>query len=399
MVSNIFLYVIFFTLYFWKIKDKLSRPLFSCLAIIYVIASLAACYIAYQPDYLHLPKSTIGVIYHIVTMLILLSAFKHMDSFSASPVEIRANTMLRYFSWLVVFFNGVVIATNIGNVNLDMVQNDVLSIRSAMEMGEVGAVQTGWQRYPYFFGSCYWMVAIALSFYFMIVTPKNKILIYSLLLSSTSILVYGMAIASRDCMLVYFYVFLFLYFIVKKNLPELWRKRTNYVALVGGGIAGAFFILVTFIRFFFMADQGRGLAGTIGYIGQGLVNFQSAFSEYPNGLTHGTSKFPFFVGSSISRFNLGDTISSSLELNVFYTTVGSWVMDVGVWITLIIVFIYYTVIKKAFSLRKSAFSLIYVAIALHFAFYVIFYQVTSMTGTLLFAYLAIVGMDLITRRR
>ena len=142
----------------------------------------------------------------------------------------------------------------------------------------------------------------------------------------------------------------------------------------------------------------RSLSGTVAYIGQGFVNFQSGFAEHPEGLTGGASKFPVFSGTSMSRFNISDVVMSSLSLNVFYTVIGSWVMDVGIWVTIVIVFIYSKIIKFTIRLPKSPFTLIYIALALHFAFYLIFYQVTSMTGSLLLIYSIIIIMDIYTMK-
>lgn len=399
MIQNIYLYIIVFGIVFWKTKNKFGRPIYSIILLIFLIASTAACYTAYMPNYLSLPKSNIGVIYHIIVLLMLLFAYKNIDSISDRTIQSRNKSVMYILAICLCFFNFIVIINDCLNIDISLIQNDVTSVRNAMADGDMGEVKTGWMRYPYFFGSCTWMAVIALAFYFMACFPQKKILIYALLISSTSKLIYGFSIASRDCMLVYFYVFIMLYMCVKKNINKIWLNKVKTMILVVGGMSMTFFVFVTILRFFLDADTARTQAGTIAYLGQGFVNFQSAFVEHPEGLTHGASKFPVFAGTSLSRFGLSDVLISSLRLNVFYTIVGSWVMDVGIWITVLIALIYSKVIKFIILLPKSPFTLIYIALAFHFAFYLIFYQVTSMTGSLLLIYFIIIIMDVLTRKK
>lgn len=391
--------MIVFVFLFLKTKNKKTKPIYSIILVIFLLASAAACYTAYMPDYLLLPKSNVGVVYHIVAMLVLLLSYKNIDSVSRKSIQSRNNSVITILALCLCFFNFVVIVNDYFYINITNIQSDVASVRNAMVDGDIGGVANGLMRYPYFFGSCTWMAVIALAFYFMAYSPQKKMLIYALLISSTSKLIFGLSIASRDCMLVYFFVFIMMYMCVKKDISSVWSKKVRLIILGGSSLALAFFLFVTFLRFFLEADTERSQSGTIAYIGQGFVNFQSAFVEHPEGLTHGASKFPVFSGASMSRFNISDVVMSSLKLNVFYTVIGSWVMDVGIWITILIVFIYSKLIKFVIQLPKSPFTLIYIALSFHFAFYLIFYQVTSMTGSLLLIYIVIIIMDVFTMKR
>lgn len=399
MIQNVYVYIIVFVLVFLKTKNKLERPIYSIILLMFLLSSVAACYTAYMPDYLFLPKSNIGVVYHIVTLLLLLFSYKNIDSVSEKSIQPRNDSVIRFLAYCLCFFNFIVIINDYPNISFALIQNDVTSIRNSMVEGDIGGVANGWMRYPYFFGSCTWMAVLALAFYFMSYSPHRKMLIYILLISSTSKLIFGLSIASRDCMLVYFFVFIMMYLCVKKNIASAWTKKIKGMIVLGGGLVIAFFVFVTFLRFFLDADTTRSQSGTIAYLGQGFVNFQSAFVEHPEGITHGASKFPVFAGTSVSRFRVSDTIMSSLRLNVFYTIIGSWVMDVGIWITMFVVLIYSKVIKFIIRLPKSPFTLIYLALAFHFAFYIVFYQVTSLTGSLLLIYFVIVVMDILTKKK
>lgn len=397
-MNSVYLYPICFFLFICAIKKKRKKPVLLVITILYLLAAIAASIMINMYDYKFFPQSYTSAIYHILLMLMLLWPLRKIDRIADSPINDVAGNSLGILTCIVVFCCLVSIFCDIPYINLQQIAVDVSGIRTDMVEGNIGYVPP-MLRYPYYIGSCYWEVALGLAFYNMVRYPQRWFLIILLLFCSLSNVVYGFTIASRDCLLVYVFVLFMLFILCRKDLPQTWKNFVRLTIIVCGLIAAILLVVITFYRFFLFSDQDRQIAGTIGYLGQGMVYFCERFEKFPDGLTGGAMHFPIFVGKSISRFGVSDTLGTDVNLNVFSTTIGSWVCDVGVYMTVIVTIIFSSLIKKVISFRKSPFTIIYYVWIFRFIFYGLFYFVDTFNGTKLFIYLFIILWDALSRNK
>lgn len=393
-MNLLYLYVIFYILFFFFTKNKSRKVVFSCTLLMYLSSSLAAVYL-HNDMYEGNPIYFSATIYHIFMFYLLLKPLQRYDKLKGYYLPQTDERILNIFAFVVISLCLIKMYFDIQNVNIALLLMDVGSLRESLVDGDF-IESSPIVRYLNYFAGQYWSIALVLAFYYMQHHPQKRVFIILLLLSSLGVIVSGICVAAREYLIKYIYLFLILLYWFSSSMQHKWKKTLMTTVIILGGLFISFFLLITFLRFGDSSTSDSMFESLLSYLGQGYIYFSSYFDEFPNGATGGAVNFPLFAGKSMSAFNLDDQVSSSVPLNVFSTTIGTWYFEVGFIWTIIITVIHYFVFVHIGKSRITIFKLIYIIWIYDFIFSCMFFYNEVLNGSRILSILLILLVERIS---
>lgn len=395
----IILYPIFWFLVFSRIKQKKNHRYYCAVILVFLLSALASSYlIFYDPEYQYKQLSIVAIIYHLLMMWLLLSPVGAFDRLYYSKINPIPINVLYPFTITIIIIMVLFIVNGIQDVSLAAIATDSQELRQLLR--EEKEYSNVFMRYMDYFGSTYSVIPLALMFYYMVFSPKSKIIIYLLLICSLGQAVLSLQAAGREYMIKYIFVFLSLYYLTSNNLSKSWKKRTLFFFISIAVVFGAIFLLITFMRFTYTKDISAS-NNILNYLGQGNANFSEFFIKFPDGIypEKGQNTFPLIFGhSDIGSYDLNDYIYSDIELNVFGTGIGSWLNDCGIWLTIIVTLIFSFLFSIIGSIKEyNVFSLIYFGLVFEQVFSLLFFFHGSWNGTRVLSILILIFLDYLSR--
>lgn len=398
MKSVVILYPVFFLLVLLLSKNKKSHRLYCIIISVYFLAGLASVYICSNFwSYMSLPFSIGAVSFHLIALFLLLRPLKEFDERRSIELA-EPNRVVDTFTWIVVFLVLLYLIDGVRYVNFNSIIADVQGLRQELVEQDTSRSLLG---YIAFISKQLSVAPIALMFYYMINKPERKALIIILFVCSLAFPIVELRFAAREYLVKYVFVVFCLYFCTKHKIPPHWKKTVYKGGVVIVSIIAFVFLLISFLRFEDVGDTNTK-DSLIAYFGQGFAYFSEVFIHHPDGLfpEHGTMCFPFFAGEGRSVYNMSSQVVSSIHLNVFRTTIGSWLADCGIYLTAVITIIYSIVFRIIGKIRyQNVFTLIYMGWVYDFTFSSLFFFHSIVTGTSILVYLFVVIMDFISRNK
>lgn len=376
-----------------RTKNKKKNVPYVLLLCLYLFAGV--CTILYYNA--NTSKSFISleaVVYHLITLLLIIIPFKRFNKFSYKKIEVIPEKTLRPFALLLIIFSFISIGLDIVNIDTNRIAADVVGIRQ--DMAEGGNVRSGLLNYINYYACIYWSSALVIMFYYMAFYPSKKTIIFLLLIASLTVVIRSFTIAGRDIVLKYLFIITTLYFFFRDYMNEDWRGNLKKMMFVLGGLFISFFIFISYLRFSVNITSNTTMSESfLSYAGQPFLFFSDFYRDFSdNGATGGAIHFPLFTGKQMmSRFDLSQTIIANASLNSFSTAVGSWLMEFGA-IGAAIVAILHNLIATYVGHRKNnIFTFIYIAWLYEFVFFSLFYYVYTFNLSYVASILFIVVLE------
>ena len=395
MEYNYYLYLIYpisFLIVFFLCKNRNKYRLFSGLILLYMASSFVGSMIGLGVIDVNANKEPklIPILFHIVMLIVLLLPFKSYDKFRYSKLKPINSSLLRPFTYLIIIFCLIGIYGDIQNINVNAIMTDIVSIRDELQENEKAVSFTD---HFSFFCKHYGCVALALAYYYMKYFPKDKFTIVLLIICSLSSVFAGLQNGGREYLIKYVFIYIVFLYYSKPEIDTYWKKTNRSILIVFSSLAVVVFAVITVLRFSYSGQMDSNtVTAMFNYMGQGFANFSAIFNHFPDGVAGGGMHFPIFVGHSFSVINLNQSINSSLSLNTFSTTIGSWVFDAGIYATVFIVLIYQTLMRYVGRRKFDLFTMIYMLWFYEFIFSCLFFhnQIFSLARLLSFVAIFIV---------
>ena len=173
---------------------------------------------------------------------------------------------------------------------------------------------------------------IPLFFYSLIINRKQIIFNCLILLSSTSPILLGILYADRSNTFYWVMLFVLCYIWFKKSFSV---RQKFYIKIIGSillTVLIAYFIAVTTSRFGERDAEAEG--SFIIYAGQPFLNFCNLWNNYYNPEWTLSRIFPFFNFFSEDKISVQDWnniayANTQMNINVFYTFLGLFLVDIG----------------------------------------------------------------------
>lgn len=192
----------------------------------------------------------------------------------------------------------------------------------------------------------------------------SKTFKYGLLISSFSLLVLGMSYVDRSKVFFYIIIFGLSFVIFKSYFTKSQKKKLFIPAAIGLGLLLTYLLFVTNQRF---GDGSYAEDSIISYAGQSFLNFCKFYESYTPLKENYHLFFPvtyyFFIDGYNGMVGVGEEVfwATGLFINVFYTFLGSVLVDsgkMGMVIFAIIIFLFEIIIIHTYRGRIIKFSTI-----------------------------------------
>lgn len=392
----LYIYFLFFLLFFLFVKQKKDKVAFVMMLLLYLSGSIAAI-LVYDKLYKGYVLSVEAILFHISMFFLLLYPLQKFDAVPRENVEKSDYKTIRALSIFVIFICLLKISTDIPNVNVAVMLSDVSSLRNALEEGtfrESNVIV----RYLNYFAGQYWSVALVLAFYFMLHYPSKRLIIIFLLISSLGIIISGFRVAAREYLVKYVFILFILTYWFSDKISIHWKYFLKKAGILLSGVLCLFFLLITFLRFGNSSRFDSPVTSMLSYLGQGFIHFSSYFNEFSEGVTGGAIRFPFFAGRSMSAYNMSEHIYANADLNVFSTTIGSWIFELGIVWTIIVTFLHYYIFKRVANSKITIYKLIYIIWIYDFIFSALFFYNEVLNTSRIASILLIVVLDYISNK-
>lgn len=366
---------------------------------IFFFSGLCAVYLMkYNAETYH-ELSLIAVVYHLTVLAMIFISVRGIETHRNHSLEQTSDTIIYPLTYFIVTISLIHIFTNIQDVSLDVIQDDVVGLRRSLR--EERGNSNIFIRYVDDYAKKLSIVPLVLTFYFMKFHPQKKTLIFVLLFCSMGHAFVSLKFAGREYIIKYLFVLTCVWHMMKNNLTTSWSKFMKWFFIMVTILSISIFIFISVLRF------DDGVSGStqdalVSYLGQGLLVFSDVFEEFPSGIfdKHGTMYFSFFAGSASSVYNLNDLVYTSVSLNAFPTIIGSWIQDCGILWTTVIVAIFSYIISLVKRLTYyNVFILIYIAFICEFLFSLPFFFSDAFTGSRVFSLLFIIVLDNYSRKK
>jgi oligosaccharide repeat unit polymerase len=175
-------------------------------------------------------------------------------------------------------------------------------------------------------------------------------------------------------------MYIFLYFFFRKNL-SISKRRQVLMPFCVTAILGIIYLSIVSLARFGDSDQGT-LYSILNYSGQHVINFGYLFDHFTS-FQNGTLNFPFFqrilglpYRQGVVDYFLEVSSYTGFDLGVFYTFIGSLIIDFGPLLTFVLVAIVSFFGFKLFKKSKE--------IPFHRIFLMILYCQIPLQGLFLF---------------
>lgn len=400
---NYYLYIIypvFFFFLFLITKEKRKHPVYTGILIMYLLSTVTTCLMLNEiidksPG--NVRPNLFAIVYHCVMFWLLLTPFKSFDKYRFKAIGNIDGQWLSIFTIYIVFFCVCSLIDNIPKINLGVLMADVQELRTMLE--QIEYTNLSLMDHIVGFAQMYGAPAMALAFYNMIYHPEKKWLIFLLLICSAITPISGMKYAAREYLIKYLFTFIIVYLLTKDKLPKVHQRGIYKLMIAIGVLFVSFFVIISFLRFGGSGNDGSNvISSLLVYFSEGFAFFSAFFTEFPNGLSGGSRTFPVLFGnSSIGAFRMNDHVITDLQLNMFNTTVGSFVTDMGVVATVFVVIIYRLMFTFIGKLNFTVFTLTYMIWCYEFIFSALFFHNFTLSSARLLSILMIVFFDFATR--
>lgn len=366
----VFFPLVFFSFILYNIIKRNGFDLSACITLMYVIISVFSVILSnydYDFAYSNYSKVEIGVIPTFVycfSIAICIYPFYKYNSNKARTLLTIKNTQfldILVYTYLATFV-----------ILIAIFWKDILFILAYGDMGELRQMQYegiltnaldakgGFVRriggiLSIIGDGAYFMIPIF--FYTLSRLNKKKIYLFFILLGSISPVLLGFVQIDRSKTAFWICIFVMSYFMFKPYLVSKAQKKTlKQMFMIVGGFLLFYLAIVTISRF---GDREEGTSGgLIVYLGQPFINFCDIWNNIDSDHFFVSRVLPLitfvFQGSSgtkeIVDYLMSSASRTGLHLNVFFTFVGMFLVDMGriaaVLVPLLLYFIINNVIGK-----------------------------------------------------
>jgi oligosaccharide repeat unit polymerase len=343
------IYLLFFALFFYLNYQKHQFNGGTFIIFLYGIGVICAMFLLIFTDLYAIERlNIIAILYHCLCLYLFLGPIVYVANRIGGNFKMPSLNGLKIYNFIIIFFS---IGTYIANTSkvIEILKMDDLSL--ARNMYNYGVLyedqSSSFIDYLGAYGSAMSYFALFLFFYYLVNKPEKKRLILTMLLASFTDAITSLTMVGRGGLIRWGLMFLFFYFIFKKDIdPILIKKIKRYLVVLSSPFI-IIFLLITFSRF-----SGREYPiyiYIIDYIGQSYLYFSYIFNDFFFSTFGGRMNFPvFFDGEGVSRV-LSDEVLVDYNLNTFATFIGSFYKDVGFAGTLIIAFIFWLFFQILFK--------------------------------------------------
>ena len=366
----LYLPFIYFTILFLTIIRKRGFDISACMIFIYAISSFFSI-ILYNQDYdydlVYFSKIDISLLPTIIYCGLITFCIYPFYKYNSNQLNITNISPLKnstFFKGLIFIFISVFIliillfydqiAFNLFIGDLGEIRVDSLD-RAASITDSLTGISRIIATIVIILGhSAYFL--IPLFFYNLIVNRKQIIINSLILLSSTSPILLGILYADRSKTFYWVMLFVLCYIWFKKSFSV---GQKFYIKIVGSILLTAlivYFIAVTTSRF---GERDAGAEGSfIIYAGQPFLNFCNLWNDYYNPEWTLSRIFPFFNFFSENKITVQDWnniafANTQLNINVFYTFLGLFLVDIGRFSVFLFAFIINRIANISVRLRYS----------------------------------------------
>lgn len=400
----IFLYPIFFAIWFILIKEKKKHIIYAGFVFAFLLSSVCSTYLVYNDEeYQRNIIDLVAIMYHLVAFFLLFYPLRLFDERRNIPFQPSKENVLFPFTIFIIVIMITYFVNSITSVSVSSIIEDAANVRyeTTSEGGYSNFAQNSLLAYVDIFARYYSFMPLALTFYYIKFSPGKKVLILVLLFCSIVNPIISLKVASRDVIIRYVVVFAICYYYFRGNIKKEWTNNLKTFFVVFGSFAVAMFLVISISRFEDRTDNGT-LVSFVQYFGQGFANFSKFFVDFPDGLrpdNHGAVRFPIFAEQAVSSLNTNDTVAANYYLNVFSTSVGSFVGDCG-WLIGIIVVITVSFLFTYIGKMKSnnVFTLFYALSIFEFAYMSIFYYSGRVDRYYVVLMLVLIVLDKMSRK-
>lgn len=375
-MTILLLYPALFLFMLWVTLGKHKNVTYRIILYFFLIGAISACYIRFLPnmDFYNMPLSVVAIVYHCAMLFLLIYPFKDFKRFESRTFQGTNSIIMCSLIAVIIPISLYYIYESITSFDYRMIFIDVYSMRQDLiDAGEESGTGT-FNTYIHVFVNGFHGLALSIAFYLIIKKPEQKLLIGLLLLCSMAQVIHSLNVAAREFIPKYFFVIVMLCLLFRKDISQEWKRTLMKIMFIGLIIGLSFFVIVTIYRFTQSERYSNPTDSIFAYLGQGFVNFSHRFIAFPEGATEGQLHFPIFAGTEkMSSYNLNQSIRSDYYLNMFSTTVGSWVLDIGILFTTIAVLAHFFLFRLVGKLKLNIFTLYYVIYAYEFIFSCLFF--------------------------
>lgn len=403
-MQNDYLYIIYPLFFLWmlyKIKDKRQHLTYAIIVLIYFASTCVAFWGRRDYDIYHIENispNLVAIVFHCITLFLLLFPFRLYDRYRYIVVT-KTDTIINNIIIVSVIFCCLFsIIYEIPKINITLLLNDSQELRQLLAESTDLHSSNSYIYTINRLGGIFSSSAIGLFFYMLRINPNRKNVLFLLFICSFTSVISGLVVAAREYIIKTAFIFFVFYVLNKDYIVIQWKRRIKFCGIIISSLLVFVFATITILRFTNSSNYSNPIGSLFSYFSQGFLYFSAFYDEFTDGIANGSMSFPFFTGSGVSRFDTNSLVISSLKLNNFTTTVGSWMIDGGVFLTVLAVIIYnrmFTVIGK---LKLSIFTYVYLGWAFEFIFSSLFFFNSVMDLQRVFAMCFIISLHLITRK-
>ena len=396
----VFLYFFFFLILFWKeIKSKERRLVYQTVLLIFLLSSAASVWLVYESeDFTNSEISIEAVVYHIPLLWLLITPIKSFEKKGGVVLTKSSNGFIIPFTGFVIFMMLIYIFTGIQDVSINALATEAQELRDNLEVDYYNG--NVFLSYLAYYDKIYSVVPLVLMFYYIKFMPKNYIVILLLLFCSMATAILSLREAAREYIVKLMFVSLSLYLLLRdNNISMKWKKKLKKIFIVLGVIAMLLFITITYMRFTFTREIGA-TESSVGYLGQGFVNFSEKYDNYPDGVYREKGKrvFPIIFGTSSSNAT-NQPKHKNIRLDIFSTGIGTWLGDCGRFITVIMVLLFSYLFRIIGRIKEiNVFTLIYYALVYEMTFSLLFFYHGAWNIGKVSSIILLILLDVFSRR-
>ena len=345
----LYIYIIFFTIWFFSIKSKNFINLPRFIVLIYLLSAISCelIHLFYPENIRFYNRITFeSVLYHIIVLFLFLFPIVHFSSRLDIEKLWINERQINIYSWFIVIPATLSVIVSAIDVALIFAFGNMLEARNAFLAGDISNLyisRFGILGYLISLGPNLSFIALILSFFYKFIL-KSKILLGNLLfICSFSIVLNNLAIAGREGITRWFIYLIFALFLFRKHIVFKENKVFFISLLSVSTIVGGIFLINTVDRF--EAHSDDSILPILNYYGQPFYYFSYIYQRFADTDYVGLlSLFPILMSDTIDIYNLDFLFSADFGLNTFPTFVGTFLMYAGAIKTLLLALGYFVCI-------------------------------------------------------
>lgn len=373
----IFISLIIFLLFFYKIIKKNGFDISAILLLSYIITTIAGIVLFNQDieynfgNYSHFQVTLIPVL--IYTLLICLCIYPFYLIKSNKKRSIKVISNIKFYNRITSLYT-ITFIILLGIFAEDIIKIFVIgNFGELREMAYEGELETAIDHFSgitRFIATIFTVIGDGA--YFMIVfffyslcflnnTIRKNI---SILIGSLSPVIIGFVNIDRSKTIFWIMLFAMTFILFKPYFSENNKKILRKIVLIFGGILLTYIISVTISRF--GETENGTIGGLISYLGQPIINFCEIWNNLDVERFNTERLFPisnYFIsgsnGANISQWVQSMYVKTGIHLNVFFSFIGMFLVDVGPIGAIFITFLIYIITDKILNTyrKKTYFNL------------------------------------------